>query len=307
VRALLSFAVRGRTNAVATVSLLAAASLLMPLLNYLSSAFIALTTLRRGPVEGLVVLAGAFALTGLLALLVLQALAPAAVMVLVTWAPVWVLGEALRLTASQGAALGVGAVLAVVAIGAFHVVLEDPTAWWRDLLDRLIVRGVEAGGAEQETLARLNELLDLVAPLMGGFMAGGTLLGAVLALLLARWFHAVLDNPGGFAREFRELKLDRRIAYAAVAAGLVASFASGELAHFGFELLIVAMVLYFFQGLALVHGIVSRAGASFGWLVGLYVLMALMLPQMMLLMAVFGFADAWFNFRRRWGSPAPRE
>ena len=61
-------------------------------------------------------------------------------------------------------------------------------------------------------------------------------------LLIGRWWHAILDNPGGFAREFQGLRLDRRISIVTVALVLLVAYAGDMISNFGLEILGVAMV-----------------------------------------------------------------
>ena len=65
-----------------------------------------------------------------------------------------------------------------------------------------------------------NEPGDLWATRMAAFFGAVTTAGLMLTLVLARWWHAVLDNPGGFGREFRALRVGRTplVVSAAVAA-----------------------------------------------------------------------------------------
>ncbi|NJN46815.1 MAG: hypothetical protein HC808_10425 [Candidatus Competibacteraceae bacterium] len=59
------------------------------------------------------------------------------------------------------------------------------------------------------------------------------------------------------------------------------------------------------QGLAVSHGVVAKAGMARFWLIGLYVLMILALPQMLLLLCLLGIIDAWGDVRARFSSPKP--
>ena len=66
------------------------------------------------------------------------------------------------------------------------------------------------------------------------------------------------------------------------------------------DLLMVAMFMYLFQGIAAVHRIVATRRFSSAWLVAMYGLL-LLLPQMILFVACLGLADSWMGG----GSAAP--
>jgi len=302
VRALLSYVMRGRMEAITASSVCATLSLLVPPVSYLSGALAGLATLRQGLAEGGVVVAGSALLTGALTWLVTGSPYPVVVFVLMTWLPIWVLGAVLRGTASQGAALAVAGALGALVLLGIHVVIADPAAWWRELLGEAIGGALQSGGMLQEGAAmqRLSAVLDAWAPVMTGVLGAAVVLGFVVTLLLARWWHAVLDNPGGFGREFRALRLDPRLTLgvAAVAAlALVANDLTGGLAA---DLLGPALVLYMFQGLAVAHALVAGRNASMWWLVALYVLLGLIPPHMALLLALVGVSDTWLDYRARW-------
>ena len=64
------------------------------------------------------------------------------------------------------------------------------------------------------------------------------------------------------------------------------------------------LLLLLLQGLAVVHAVVARSGASVGWLVAVYVMLALpvVMAQTALVLAVAGLVDNWMNFRTFFGS-----
>jgi hypothetical protein len=298
-----SYVLRGRTQAITVAAACAALSLLLPPMSYVSGAVIALATLRHGAREGGLVIAGSGLLAGALTLLVVGSVYPVVVFLALTWVPVWMLALVLRATADQGMVVLIAGALGAMALGAAHLMLTDPAAWWQALLQRFVDDAVQgapslAGGAGTE---QLSALIDNLAPLMTGLVVAGTVLGLVLTLFLARWWHALVDNPGGFGREFRSLTIDRRFAPLAlviVLAALMANSLTGGLAG---EAVLIIVVLYMLQGLAVVHSVVNTRGASNGWLVGLYLLLFLLPPQVMLLLALTGFTDVWMNLRARAG------
>ncbi len=300
-RALIGFIVRGRFQAIVIATICAALAPVFAPLNYVSGAVIGLMTLRYGAYEGFVVLAATTALFGTLAVLMLNSAMPTILILALTWAPTWVLATTLRLTSSQGAALAVAGALAVLAVIVFHGFVDNATDWWSGLLDRLLARGIEELNLspDPQALAQLDRILDGLAPVMTGLLAAGIIFGAVLTLLLARWWHSLVDNPGGFGKEFRALRLDRRLGFIVLGLALVAWLGSGAVGGLGRELLSVALVLYFFQGLAMIHGVVAQTSASRGWLFALYLGAAFATAQIVLLVAIGGLADSWLDIRGR--------
>ena len=294
-RALAKFVMSRRIQAVLVAVGFALWGLLLPPASYLSGAAVALVTLRRGAREGVLIIAGATAAAAVLAGLVLGDTVPALVFVLGMWLPLWLLAIVWRNTVSLAWTLQAAAGIGVLTVVLMHLVLQDPAAWWRALLEALRPAmeqaGVFADGAAMEGA------LDAAARLMTGLMAAALVFSLMISLFIARWWQAALYNPGGFRQEFHALRADRRIAVVLVVVLLLSLVDRGVIGALATDLAMVGIVLYLFQGLALIHGMVAAFRANVFWLVGLYALMVLASPQMVLLLSAMGFADTWFDFR----------
>jgi hypothetical protein len=120
------------------------------------------------------------------------------------------------------------------------------------------------------------------------------------ATLLARWWQSELYNPGGFGAEFRRLVIPR---YVSPIAAITAGFAlmqsiSGDIGGVAGDLIFVLVVLFSFQGLALIHDRMYRLKLSKGWLVGLYTLLTIMPHRVGLILAFAGIADTIIDARK---------
>jgi uncharacterized membrane protein len=72
--------------------------------------------------------------------------------------------------------------------------------------------------------------------------------------------------------------------------------ASGDLLRY---LMVVLMAAYLVQGLAVAHGTVKLLGLNRAWLIGVYIMLVITGPQMMVLLSMLGLADIWMNFRAK--------
>jgi uncharacterized protein YybS (DUF2232 family) len=295
---------RGRFQAITVSAVCAALCLLFPPLSYISGAVIGLVTLRNGVLEGAYVIGGSVLLAGVFTAVMVSSPYPVVVFAVVTWIPVWLLAVVLRSGQSQGLAVTAAGVVGAFGVIALNLLLDSPAAWWRELLDQAIFQTVKQSqlDVDTQTLDRLAGVLDDVAPLMTGLVAAGTVFGLFLTLMLARWWHALLDNPGGFGKEFRALRVDRRVAVVAIIITALALFTEGTVRSVCGELLWLVGVVYIFQCLAVIHSVVVSRGAAVGWLVALYVLLAVFPPQVLVLLAIGGFIDAWVDLRHRLGA-----
>ncbi|MDX1513401.1 MAG: DUF2232 domain-containing protein [Gammaproteobacteria bacterium] len=295
----LKFVTRSRVHASGTAAL----SLLVPPFGFVAAGLIGLVTLRYGVADGFLVLGASLVLSAGVMLAAFKSADAVFVFALTMGVPVYMLAVVLRYTASQGIALAAAGVLGGGTIAVLHLLSSDPVAWWRWALTKLLVERVHRAGPPPDpaVVAPLQEIIDKIAPLMTGAPTG-IAIGAMMMLLLARWAHSVLDNPGGFGKEFRALRLDRRIAYAGIALAAGALF-FGTAAH-GLlpELFNLVIALYVVQGAAIVHSLVKQRDASTGWLAAMYLLLLLAPPLAMIALSVAGFSDTWLDYRARAGA-----
>ena len=295
-RSILTFVMRGRVHVVTACAVCSVMSLILFPFHYVSGALIGLATLRNGALEGAFVLIGSTLLGGAFMFAAIETARPAGLLALLSWAPVWVVAAVLRQTRSQGAAFAAAGLILAAAIVVVRLVLGDPTPWWTSVLQEFFSWVAASNDWEA--------FIDRIAPLMTGFVAAGALLGLAVTVMLARWWHAMLDRPGGFGEEFRELRLPTASGYAALVLAGFAWFAAGSLANLAYEWLMLLVVLFGLQGIALAHYTVKHRNSSSAWLVGGYVALAIM-PQpsaaVALALALVGLSDTWLDYRRRFG------
>lgn len=139
-------------------------------------------------------------------------------------------------------------------------------------------------------------------------LAWMVLLHAMLAQFAGLWAFGKLREPGLFAREFRQLKLGRVVAWIAVAAfatSLGAQLAFGHSWQAADDLVFVLAAAYLMQALAVVHGLRELQVIGLLPLILAYIA-ALLLP---VALVGIGFADTWVRFRERFagrpGDAAP--
>lgn len=296
-RAFAHYIMRGRLQAMLVAVALAVLSLLLPPMNYLSSAVIALVTLRRGGQEGLVIVVGAGAVMALFTLLTPLNPIYAGLFAAVVWLPVWLLALLLRATVSLPTTVMAAGLLGVVGVALTYLVLDDPARSWQDVMGRMMEQAQAPADGKAPDI--LGEVLAEAAPHMTGMAVAALVLGLMLSLLLARWWQALLYNPGGFRQEFHTLRLSRRFALLTLVVLLGAIAAGGALHEIAMNMVIVLVAAYLLPGLALLHGVIAAKRAHPAWLAGIYVLGALVLPQLALLLAILALADSWLDFRGR--------
>lgn len=295
-KGLASYVMRGLSQAVMVTSVLALLSLFLPLLGIISAAVVGLVTLRQGARNGLrVALLSTLAAGIILALSIANPL-PVLGFLVLQWFPLWLLGGLLRSTRSLNLSLQAALGFGVLAILVQYLLLGDPAQAWLTQLQPLMEQLSKSGVVDA---SQGTEFTRELAGWMAGVLAAGIFLQLILSLLLARWWQAQLYNPGGFRSEFRQLRVSKWLGVVglpALAVLLLSSLEAPELLrHFGTLLL----APFFLLGLAVVHATLGSTGAGTAWLIAVYLLLFVVMPQAVLMLALIGLLDVWIDFRRR--------
>lgn len=271
-----AFVMRGPVHAGSAAGVAMLAGLAVPPLAWLSSAVVALVMLRLGPAA-----LARMALPAIIGVMIVGALVTGQPVGIVlagigAWAPVVAVAAVLRRRGRLDDALLAACAMGWVAVLAQYLVLADPAATWQEIL-RQVLPPEQLAGQAGIAASDVAQMIERMAPLMPGLIGASFVFGAITSLLLGRWWQSLLDNEGGFGREFRSLRLGR---VAAVITGLVCLSAAVTTAAPLVGLALVVLTLYLFQGVAVIHGVIAARAMSTGWLVALYVMMAILPPQM---------------------------
>jgi hypothetical protein len=271
---------------------------LLPLLGlgfafFLPGAVPALVVLMRGPRAGALVAAGAAMLLALAVWFVGRPLP-----VGLTYAT-WVLGPPLALavlfrrTESLSMSLQVAVLAGVVLLLLLHLSLGDPEQFWaprvRDLAAEMQRRGLPMD-LEQD------HVVETLARTLWGWVTVLTVLLAMCALFLARWWQSRTGQQGSFGAEFQRLRLG--IALGTVSAIVIAAslLTDRPLVDDLGRLFLGALMLV---GLAAAHRFKASGRLGGAWLWLIYVLLVLVAPIMVAVLAGWGFVDNWLRSQRR--------
>ena len=300
-KALAAYIVSGRWQAALIATSCGVMSFLLPwlggMLNYLAAAVVVLVTLHVGMLPGLQVLLIATTVTVLsYQLLGVQAVV-GLVMVLLLWLPCWMAAAVLLYTRKLGPALRAATLFGVCLLLLVFLAYGDPAPWWLQQLEMVESTLEEAGVSLPESLSD-TELQQQVAALLTGMVVASLVIGVISSLLLARWWQSILVHPGGFREEFYGLRLGSAAGLVTLAVMVMARLTQGTLSDFSAQLAMILLVPYLLVGLAIIHSLLKQYSRGTGWLVLVYVLLAVF-PQATLLLAAGGLMDTWIDFRRR--------
>lgn len=297
-QALARFIMRGRVQAIGSVVSLAVLSLIVSPLAIFTTAGVALVTLVHGYREGLFHL---FVSTVILAVFTGVALSQPAIgmeLALKFWLPAWFLASIVITRKSMSLAIVVAAAISCLLVSGFYI-FADPAAHWYEVINKQLLPMLNEAGMKIQEGPKAEELWQFMSKIMTGSALALFLALQTLGLLLARWWQALLYNPGGFGQEFRQLRFGMVTASIALVTTVFAIATANEMA---LNLFFIVIVLMMFQGLAVIHNLVAKCKLSPSLLIGVYVIMLLTLQQGaigLLLIALLGLLDNWLNLRFR--------
>ncbi|CAL1241650.1 DUF2232 domain-containing protein [Candidatus Methylocalor cossyra] len=300
-RALATFILQGRLQAIAVVYGLTLLSSVSSLISLFSTAAVILPTLRKGAGEGAIVLTAALVLLAV-TFVGLLGISPRPVgYLLLLWGSAWLIAILLRESRQLSFALVGTTALGMLTVVVIYGSQANPSEMWREQLQHAVqpLLTSERSNAEAE---RVLKGLEQMAQYLTGIAAAGSMLSVILSLFLARWWQAMLFNPGGFRAEFQSLRLPVAPVYLWFGLLAVAGLGDRTWREIAANLAIPPLILFLLAGLAILHALLSKTGAGRFGLVGIYLTLVLVSPLALLIMLI-GLSDVWIDWRR-WLRPA---
>jgi hypothetical protein len=287
---LATYIMRGRMQAMIVASSLALLSLMMPPVSVVSSATVALVTLRRGSYEGLYVLLCSSLAAGILGFLATGNYQFALIYVMVLWLPVWLISIILREGRHLSLAVEIAILMGIVGVIIFYLFAIDPALMWKAVLSQMI--------PADAPMVDVQRTIDILVHYMTGIVAAGSVFSLLFGLFLGRWWQANLYNPGGFKQEYLSLETKPRLTIGSSLVVAVALLSSGELSEIAWNISILLFVLFTVTGTAVLHTFFSGMKMS-RYTVPMFYITLFLIPHAMLLVALIGLSDPWLNLRKK--------
>ena len=288
-------AMAGEWQAVMVIAALSLIGIVLPPVGYLAMALITLTTLQAGPSVGLKVMMFAFIALAVVSMIGLNEPQLMLIALLGSWLPVYGLTLVLGYQRSIASTLLVGAIVSLMLLAVFHLIIGDTVQWWREVTEPYLMTQFGQIGLNDKDA---ETILTALLPRMTGLVITMLLLNSVIAVLIGRAWQAALYSPGQFAIEFQQMRIGKTPALV-TAIVLVASVIPSMEKTVIQEILPIALTLFALQGLAIIHALVRQKQQTKVWLIVTYILLLFMLPEMVVMLAVLGILEQWFNFRQR--------
>ncbi len=274
--------------------LVLAATLLVPYLQVLSGIIMVLLVLKQGARLAVIEGVAAGALIGLIALIAGVPISQLLGEMLTTWVPAVVLGGTLQVSRSLTLTLQVSMLVVVLMTIAFHVVVDDIVAFWQPVTTYMLEWARESNLLEQVQLMESEPVMTAnmvtIAIVLSSWML------YVLYLLFGYQIFVQMSGETGDYGRFRDLNFGRVLALIMALTSLLA-VVSGVAAIQDIAFLLFAM--FWIQGLALVHWMHAQGQLPLLVVILAYVLLPVLHVFLILALAVLGYTDAWFGYRRR--------
>jgi len=304
VKGLFVLVMKGRTQAIVATVVSAVLALMITPLAVFSAAIVVLATLRNGAKEGLLVaLSGALAIAGIGGLMMNMPLA-FGLFGLMLWVPAWLIASVLGSSHSLSKSLEAAAFAGLLVVGIQFLLLGNPGEFWGSILQQYMQGQFDPAVIPED---QQQQVVAMIAGWMPGGVAASWFISMALAVLLGRWGQALLEKPGAFGAEFRELRFSKTWLILVPVLLAISFFVYGGEPSLAGQFYLVGMALFLLQGISVAHALVNRLGRQTGWLFGLYFLLFVGAPHSVTAIAAAGYADGWLNFRAkvRGGSDQP--
>lgn len=298
------FVLQNRVQAMATAFVTA----FIPVIGTISILIAALVTLRKGALEGALILIASTVpfLIGYFASYPTpdQMLMATAVLIILIISNIltWFFAVLLRLFSSWSFTLEVAALAGVIVVGAVHILNPDIQAWWAQQLNDYFAKTAEVvdklkpNTAIPEALtSRQQQAIAVAKQFATGFVVVSVLFNALLQLLIARWWQAVIFNPGGLRPELYQIRLGH-VAGVVFALGFILAYLG---MGFAIDAMPVLCVAFFIAGLSLFHNLVSTTKVSWLWLIMIYAGIIWLFPLSIVIISIVALFDTGFDFRKR--------
>ncbi len=263
-------------------------TLLLPAPQLTSGVIMALLVVAQGArlavLEGLI----AAAVLVTVSLLFGVSLASITTLMLGTWVPVFLLALLLLRTRSLTLVMQLSVLAAIVAMTMFYIVVTDPAAFWQPYLVMM---------AELAKQSNLQLNMQMFTP---DVMTVSAVLAFWMLYVVGLLFgYALYKRLPGETRDFglfRDFGFGRVIAIGLALASLLAFVVDVVWIQ---NLAFVLFVFFWLQGLAIVHWLNAEGILPVAALIAVYVLLPFLQILLMTALALMGYTDAWFDFRRR--------
>ena len=289
-----SYTLSGRIPAFVVVFGCLFLALVSPLFQFfaiLSGAAIVLITLHAGPRNSLyIIVISTAALTASSYFLIQQPFLGAATAT-AQLIPSFIIAAIFYSTRSLSLSLQATALLGALGFIALTILFPNSALFWQKALTPMLTPVLEAGGY---TLEQIPALIAQSSKYMNGLLVASVVLVHSSILLFGYYLYSLHINSPQFREDFKQLRLGKVLAVLTVITGVWA-VASGS--EFAAQLCGILAILFFLQGMALIHTTCGTMTKGKLWLIITYIFV-IFVPQVIVIVILLGLFDTLFKLRK---------
>lgn len=221
----------------------------------------------------------------------------------------WVFASMMYRKATWSTVFQVAALTGALAVSIVHFVYPDVSDWWGVQLQtyyeqaQAVTKQLKDAAGTAVTVPTLGdtqlEAIQVTRHYATGLMTAAILFNAILQLIAARWWQAMVFNPGSLRRELRNIRLSKLAGSLFILSLALSYFGNSVIS----DIMPVLYLLFAAAGLSLIHYLfgLMRSPMVWFWLTFTYITILFAMPLSLWIVGVLGLLDVWMDIRKRVG------
>ena len=206
--------------------------------------------------------------------------------------PSFILAVIFHTTRSLSLSLQAASLLGALAFIIVSAVFPNNAQFWQQSLSSILAPVLETGGYNTEQSA---VIIAQTAKFMTGLLIASIVLVHSSILLFGYKLKCLVDDSQQFEHDFQKLRLGKVLAMLAIVVGIWAILAQSAYAA---QLCGILTILFFLQGMAVIHTTCGTMTKGKLWLIIAYILV-IFVPQAILAVILLGIFETFFKIRER--------
>lgn len=267
-------------------------ALIFPLSAIVSGAALVLLTLHANPKNSVTIVLACILALAICTQLLLGNAAIGALTAIAQLVPSFILATMLHSTRSLSLSMQFFALLGAIIFVIVTALFPNAEHFWQSTLTPVLTPALEASGNTQEQI-------ELIIAQTSKYMIGLLIMSIVLVhsgiLLFGYKLYSLANENTQFDQDFVQLRLGKVLAALALIAGAWAFLAKSP---FAAQLCGILIILFFLQGMVVIHTTCGTMTKGKLWLIITY-LLVIFVPQTIVVVILLGLFETFFKLRLR--------
>ncbi len=267
-------------------------ALIFPLSAIVSGAALVLLTLHAGPRNSILIVFACMLGFTISSYLFIGNAPLGALTASAQLLPSFILASALYTTRSLSLSMQAATLLGAIIFVFTFAMFPDSQQFWQTALTPILSPVLEASGNSQE---QISLVISQTAKYMNGLLIASIVLVHSCILLFGYKLYSLVNSNIQFDSDFQQIQLGKVLAILALIAGVWGLLAQSAFAG---QLCAILIILFFLQGMAVVHTTCGTMTKGKLWLIITYILV-IFVPQAIVIIILLGLMETFFKLRQR--------